>query len=297
MAFLNALLYTVVAILAAIPALHLLANALSNPLLTFVARFIAAVFCLFISSTYGVLASIVLRLTGYGGLSQWTVARCFKWSMWLLTGVTFSISDPHGSLATRPAVFVGNHQSELDVLVLGCMFPPYCSVTSKASLKFVPFLGWFMLLSKTVFINRSNNKEAREAFAEAVRTMQKDRQSVFIFPEGTRSYASEPRVLPFKKGAFHLAIQAQVPIVPVVVANYSGVLDVKKRVFNSGDVPVTILPAVSTEGLKAEDAAELTIKVQKMVERELSKISQTAQRTGVAVNGYKATGLAGAIKS
>ncbi|KAF2151258.1 1-acyl-sn-glycerol-3-phosphate-acyltransferas-like protein [Myriangium duriaei CBS 260.36] len=297
MAFLNVVVYVVSAIVALVPALHVLSIALSNPLFTFLARFITSVLCLVVASTYGVIASIVLRLAGYGGLSQWTVARCFKWVMWLFAGVTFSIHDPHGSLHTRPAVFVGNHQSELDVLMLGCMFPQYCSVTAKASLKFMPFLGWFMYLSKTVFINRSNNKEARVAFAGAVKTMQKDRQSVFLFPEGTRSYANEPRVLPFKKGAFHLAVQAQVPVVPIVVANYSGVLDVKKRVFNSGTIPISVLEAIPTKGLTADDVAELTLKVQKLVEQELIKVSQSAQKTGVAVNGKKATGLADAVKS
>lgn len=297
MAFLNALVYAISAVLVSVPVLLVLGTALSIPVLTFIARFTAAVFCLIVSSTYGVIASLFLRVAGYSGLSQWTVARSFKWTMWLMTGVTFTVQDPHGALTTRPAVFIGNHQSELDVLMLGCMFPQYCSVTAKASLKFMPFLGWFMYLSKTVFINRSNAKEARQAFAGAVRTMQKDRQSVFIFPEGTRSYASEPRVLPFKKGAFHLAVQAQVPIVPVVVANYSGILNVKKKVFNSGAVPVKILAPISTEGLKPEDVADLTLKVQKMVEEELLKISETAQRTGVAVNGQKATGVRGAVKS
>ena len=69
--------------------------------------------------------------------------------------------------------------------------------------------------------------------------MRSERQSVFIFPEGTRSYAEKPELLPFKKGAFHLAIQAQVPIVPVVAANYSHVLNVKKKIFNGGVVDVS----------------------------------------------------------
>ncbi len=63
-------------------------------------------------------------------------------------------------------------------------------------------------------------------------------QSVWMFPEGTRSYAEEPGLLPFKKGAFHLAVQAGVPIVPVVVANYSDVFSMKKFRFNSGTVKI-----------------------------------------------------------
>ena len=137
----------------------------------------------------------------------------------------------------RPAVFIGNHQTELDVLMLGCMFPKYCSVTAKKSLKNWPFLGWFMTLSGSVFIDRKNSKDARAAMAGAAEQIKTLKQSVYMFPEGTRSYAKEPMLLPFKKGAFHLAVQAQVPIVPVVAANYSDTLYIKGMVFKSGKIP------------------------------------------------------------
>jgi lysophosphatidate acyltransferase len=94
-------------------------------------------------------------------------------------------------------------------------------------------------LSKTVFIDRANRATARAAFDGAAKTMRTERQSVFIFPEGTRSYAEQPEMLPFKKGAFHLAIQAQVPIVPVVVANYSHVFNLKKKLFKPGVVDIS----------------------------------------------------------
>lgn len=96
-----------------------------------------------------------------------------------------------------------------------------------------------MTLSKTVFIDRANRATARAAFDSAAQTMRTERQSVFIFPEGTRSYTETPDLLPFKKGAFHLAIQAQVPIVPVVVANYAHVLNVKKKFFRPGVVDIS----------------------------------------------------------
>jgi lysophosphatidate acyltransferase len=63
-------------------------------------------------------------------------------------------------------------------------------------------------------------------------------QSVWIFPEGTRSYADSPILLPFKKGAFHFAIQAGVPIIPIVVANYERLFSIKKRRFESGKVKI-----------------------------------------------------------
>ena len=77
-----------------------------------------------------------------------------------------------------------------------------------------------------------------KAFEGAAREMREHRQNVFIFPEGTRSYAEKPILLPFKKGAFHLAVQAGVDILPVVAENYSRVLNVKARRFNSGTIRV-----------------------------------------------------------
>ena len=203
--------------------------------------------------------------------------------------------------------------------MLGCVFPKYTSVTSKSSLKWTPILGWFskpnspsfsfnpshrelttctVALSKTVFINRSSSKDARAAFDSAVRTMHKDRQSVFIFPEGTRSYYSKPEMLPFKKGAFHLAVQAQVPVIPVVVANYSNILDVKRRKFDAGIIPVSILAPVETKGLGKEDVDGLTQRVRKMMEEELVNITKVAVTQGIAIPNEPAKGYTdGALES
>jgi lysophosphatidate acyltransferase len=115
---------------------------------------------LMFTASYGVFASIFLRLVGYGGCSQWTTGRLFKWSMWFVTGITFratgSMKRENGltgedAMTMRPAVFVGNHQTEMDVLMLGCIFPKYCSVTAKSSLKWTPFLGWFSTYTHTLF--------------------------------------------------------------------------------------------------------------------------------------------------
>lgn len=88
----------------------------------FVAFSITGFLLLVVCASYGVVASLVLRAVGYGGLSQWTVGRAFKWLMWLSTGVSFRVDEVGGreeggrrggkeALETRPAVFVGNHQT------------------------------------------------------------------------------------------------------------------------------------------------------------------------------------------
>jgi len=264
------------------------------PKSAFVARVLASYLALVVSSLYGVFASVALRVVGRHQLSQWAVARSFKYLMGFSTGVTFDVEDPKGHLkSVRPAVFIGNHQTELDVLMLGCMFPKYCSVTAKASLKKVPFLGWFMTLSGSVFIDRANSKDARQAMQGAANEIRDKRQSVYMFPEGTRSYAKDPMLLPFKKGAFHLAVQAQVPIVPVVVANYSHVLWVKGLVFNSGRIPCKVLDPIPTTGLTAADVDELTRSTRSLMLNELYALTEKARGQSVAhVEADGANGVA-----
>lgn len=227
------------------------------PRAAFFARCLASYGSLLLCATYGVIASVVLRLVGYGRVSQWATARSFKWIMRYTTGVEFNIVEGIEYLSTRPAVFIGNHQSELDVLMLGAVFPPYCSVTAKKSLKQVPFLGWFMTLSRTVFIDRANRETAVKAFDGAAEEMRTHRQSVFIFPEGTRSYSDQPELLPFKKGAFHLAIKAGVPIVPIVAENYSHILSPRNMRFEAGTINVKVLPPISTTGMTPADVDSL----------------------------------------
>lgn len=86
-------------------------------------------------------------------------------------------------------------------------------------------------------------------------------------------------------------MQAQVPIVPVVTANYSNVLDVKKRVFNSGKIPVSVLAPVETKGMTKEDVDKLAEKVRGIMLEELERISVKAEEQGVADRSRVATGV------
>ncbi|KAK3391740.1 hypothetical protein B0T20DRAFT_64002 [Sordaria brevicollis] len=253
------------------------------PRAAFVARSLASYLSLILCAGLGVFTSIALSLLGHGQSAQWAVGRSFKYVMALTTGVRFKIEDPKNILGkTRPAVFIGNHQTELDVLMLGCMFPKYCSVTAKSSLKKTPFLGWFMSLSGSIFIDRASRTDARAAMAGAANQIQKKQQSVYMFPEGTRSYSKEPELLPFKKGAFHLAVQAQVPIVPVVVANYSHILNVKDLVFNAGEIPVKVLDPIDTTGLTTADVDELCKNTRDLMLKELVALTAKARGQPVA---------------
>lgn len=203
----------------------------------FVARLISCYVSIVACASYGVVASLVLRLVGKQSIAQWATARAFGTVICPLTGVRFIVENEN-RLSARPAVFICNHQTELDLALLGRVLPKHCSVTAKKSLKYFPFLGWFMAVSGTVFIDRGNRQTAIKAFDGAVKQMKEQNQSVWIFPEGTRSYSSKPTLLPFKKGAFHLAVQGNVPIVPIVVSNYAHIFNYKAQRFDSGTIRV-----------------------------------------------------------
>jgi lysophosphatidate acyltransferase len=142
--------------------------------------------------------------------------------------------------------------------------------------------------SNTVFIDRRDRTSAVAAFSDAAKHMRDKRQSVFIFPEGTRSYYDKPDLLPFKKGAFHLAIEAQVPIVPMVCGNYSHVLNLKQLKFVSGRIPVKVLPAIETKGLTAADVPDLMEKVRNQM---LATIKELDVKRRLQTNGAVAPKL------
>ena len=183
----------------------------------------------------------------------------------------------------------------MDILYLGRIFPGYASIMAKKELQFAPLLGQFMSLSGAVFINRKNLKDSIKAFKSVGETMNRKKLSLWIFPEGTRSGLATPDLLPFKKGAFHLAIQAGVPVVPVVCENYNRLFDSKSR-FESGTIKIKVLPPVPTKHLTADDAAELTEKVRGMMLEELRKMDEERQQadvSGVKEDEAKMGGVAG----
>jgi len=94
-------------------------------------------------------------------------------------------------------------------------------MVAKRELQWVPLLGQYLTASGAVFVDRSNITNAIKSLAAAGETMKTRGTSVWLFPEGTRSLRPENKLLSFKSGAFHLAVQAGVPIVPVVCENYS----------------------------------------------------------------------------
>ncbi|KAJ3063965.1 1-acylglycerol-3-phosphate O-acyltransferase [Podochytrium sp. JEL0797] len=184
----------------------------------------------------------------------------------------------------RPCVFICNHQSELDFTAMANAFPSKAVILAKESIKYIPFMGWYMVIARNVFINRfvfivnliSNRGSALETMAKVATTLNEKKVGVFMFPEGTRSRQTTNELLPFKKGAFVLAVQGQIPIFPIVVSSYHSVFNIKNMLFEGGVIRIKILPAIETAGLTMEEVDKLTLSTHKLMSDTLVEISDPA---------------------
>ena len=131
-----------------------------------------------------------------------------------------------------------NHSSFLDIPVLGKEIPIIQHYIAKKELKRIPLLGWFMHIAGMIFIDRSNNKKARESIAKAALLIAKSK-SVVIFPEGTAS--RDGTIGKFKKGGFHLALQSKAPVLPIRIQG-TGEIWPRGKILKSkrGNVMVTV---------------------------------------------------------
>ncbi|KAM3175684.1 hypothetical protein ACTXT7_008042 [Hymenolepis weldensis] len=130
----------------------------------------------------------------------------------------------------RQYIYVCNHQSFIDVLTLSDVWGYPSTVIAKNSLKYLGPLGAILYFTKVILIHRGDHAKALSELNRAAEIIKNDKVNLFMFPEGTRNHNGV--MLPFKKGAFHLAIQTQLPIQPVVISCYNSFLDHKNFSFN-----------------------------------------------------------------
>jgi putative phosphoserine phosphatase/1-acylglycerol-3-phosphate O-acyltransferase len=186
----------------------------------------------------------IYALTGSLNKSRNFSTSLFADTACALTGIELDVEGEENAWANRPCVFVFNHQSQADVIILPALLRRDLAGIGKKEIGNVPILGKLMQIGGTVLIDRENAASALEAMKPLVDVLQKEGRSVCVAPEGTRSTSTH--LGRFKKGAFHLAMQAGVPIVPIVIHNAIDVAPRGQYVFRPATVKVTVLPAVDT---------------------------------------------------
>ena len=179
-----------------------------------------------------------------------------------LIGLNLSIKGEHHLWSHRPAVFLFNHQSNVDMVIIARLLRRDISGVGKKEIGDIPLIGRVLEFSGVVLIDRKDTQRAIETMGSLVDTMRIEGKSVCMSPEGTRSIT--PRLAPFKKGAFHLAIQAGVPIVPIVIQNSSDIMPKGEMIYRPATVEVEVLPPVDTSGWSVETIDEHVASVRNM---------------------------------
>jgi len=201
-----------------------------------------------------------------------------------LAGVRLDVRGAE-HLATRPAVFLFNHQSQLDVLILAKLLRGGFTGVAKKELANSPGFGLMFRLADVAFVDRQDNAQARATLDAAVQKL-RDGISLVIAPEGTRS--ATPALGPFKKGAFHVAMQADVPIVPIVIRNSGELMWRGAAAIHSGTVQIAVLPPIGTNGW---DAAGLDERIREVRGQYLATLANWPGHGGGQVTATTTAGF------
>lgn len=221
-------------------------------------------------------ASLMTIVSAVGSISHQAISSnkgVFRtwsrfWSRSMFAGMGIRVkSDVRATLdADKAYVFVSNHQVAIDIPVVSLAIPCPFGWVAKAELARTPFLGPAVRASPSVFIDRSHPKKSIESMRIAGQRI-RDGLSVIIFPEGARSHG--PELAPFKRGAFQLAIEAGVPIVPVTILNGWQVFNEKHGRARPGRVHVVIGEPIVLDGTGRQQMDALMTQVRTVMEREL----------------------------
>ncbi|AMA64985.1 1-acyl-sn-glycerol-3-phosphate acyltransferase [Candidatus Arsenophonus lipoptenae] len=169
-------------------------------------------------------------------------------------GITIITRIPLKAKNYGPSIYIGNHQNNYDMITMSNVVQPNTITVGKKSLLFIPFFGLLYWLTGNILIDRTHRMKSYYTIARIVKQIKKKKISIWMFPEGTRSRGKG--LLPFKTGAFHVAIAAGVPIVPICLSETYG--RIKLNRWNNGIVIVEMLEPIDTTKYNKENIQELS---------------------------------------
>jgi putative phosphoserine phosphatase/1-acylglycerol-3-phosphate O-acyltransferase len=207
-------------------------------------------------------ASLPFRAIGVGERD----ATNFSLNAWtsiapLIARLKLIVEGPEHLWSHRPAVFIFNHRSAIDLLIAARLLREDAVGIAKKEVKRQPLIGPALSYAGAVFIDRENVRDPKTALQPAVDALDEGR-SVVIAPEGTRS--RNGRLGEFKRGAFHMARQAGVPIVPIVIHNAEDALPGTSMVLRPAEVKVTVLPPIPTDNWTLRDVSPQTRRIRSL---------------------------------
>ena len=172
-----------------------------------------------------------------------------------------------------PRVYIANHQNTFDVFTISSAVMDGTVSLGKKSIRWLPFFGQLYWLSGNILIDRKNKHRARDTISQGTERIVNDKLSLWMFPEGTRSRGRG--LLPFKMGAFHTAIQANVPIVPIVL---SSTASFKLGKLRNGYAIAEMLEPISTDNYHQDNAKELAELCHRLMREKIIELDAEVAR-------------------
>lgn len=184
-------------------------------------------------------------------------------------GMKLELRIPEDAYSRGQHVYVANHQNSWDLFTISSAVTPKVVTVGKKSLAWMPLFGQLYWLTGNILIDRANRSKAVGTIDQVVTSLKESDVSVWMFPEGTRSRGRG--LLPFKTGAFHAAIGAGLPVIPIVCSSTGGV---KLNRWNNGHVIVEMLPPISTEGYDKSNVRQLANQAREQMAAKLEELDK-----------------------
>ncbi len=218
---------------------------------------------------WGTIAIIISFFTRTGNPVH-IIARIWARGILYVSRIRVKVNGLNQIDPTQSYVYMSNHQSNFDIPVLLAHLPVQFRWLAKAELFKIPLFGRAMQGAGYVKIDRFNQESAFQSIKEAAAKM-KDGVSVMIFPEGTRS--RDGRIRPFKKGGFIMAVDAGVPIVPIVLQGTWSIMEKSSLQINTGDVVINLEKPIATTNYSRQNKDELIEAVRRVICERFEKRS------------------------
>lgn len=183
-------------------------------------------------------------------------------------GLKVEIRKPANAANFGKCIYIANHQNNYDMVTAAKVVQPRTVTVGKKSLMWIPFFGQLYWLAGNLLIDRDNRAKAHGTIAQVVEAFEKQEISIWMFPEGTRSRGRG--LLPFKTGAFHAAIAAGVPIVPICISTTSGKINLNR--WNNGHVIIEMLDPIDSSGYSKEQVRELAAHCHELMKAKIEQL-------------------------
>ena len=199
------------------------------------------------------------------------IANLWAQMLLWLTNTRVEVIGGHNVMMNRPQIFMANHQSDFDILIVLAHIPGQFRWIAKKELFKIPVFGKAMRNAGYIEIDRQNHEKALQSLEEAAQKI-REGKSVVTFPEGTR--IRDGKIKPFKQGMFHLAIRSGVPIVPISIIGANEIMPKRTLKVRPGRITMIIDRPVDVSGYTLDTRGELIEKVRDIVVRNSERVNR-----------------------